>query len=52
MKKVLLLLVLMISLCTAGNAKGIELEPRIGASYSDVWRLLKCRICFIFNRGL
>lgn len=39
MKKVLLLSVLMISLCTAGNAKGIELEPRIGASYSDVWGL-------------
>lgn len=34
-----ILLSLMIVLCTAGNAKGIELEPRIGASYSDVWGL-------------
>ena len=34
-----ILLSLMIVLCTVGNAKGIELEPRIGVSYSEVWGL-------------
>ena len=37
MKKVLLLSVLMMMLCTVGNAKGIELEPRVGASYTKHW---------------
>lgn len=37
MKRILLLSVLMILLCIAGNAKGIELEPRAGVSYSRVW---------------
>lgn len=34
-----LLSVLMILLCTVGYAKGIELEPRVGVSYSRVWGL-------------
>lgn len=38
MKKVWLLM-LMILFCTVGNAKTIELEPRAGFSYSDVWGL-------------
>lgn len=37
MKRVLLLLVLIILLFTVGNAKGIEIEPRVGISYSKVW---------------
>ncbi|WP_455639229.1 hypothetical protein [Parabacteroides sp.] len=36
MKKALLVSVLMLTLCVAVNAKGIELEPRAGASYSRV----------------
>ena len=39
MKRIWLLSVLMILLCATGNAKGIELEPRAGASYSKVWGL-------------
>lgn len=26
-------------LCTVGNAKGIEIEPRVGIYYSKVWRI-------------
>lgn len=38
MKRVLLLSVLMILLCTVGNAKDIELEPRAGVSYTtSIW---------------
>ena len=38
MKSVLLLSVLMILLCTVGNAKDIELEPRAGVSYTtSIW---------------